>query len=1734
MFPGSIKKSFVSVAVALAVLLFGGTMTAASAQTITFSDEAAFTTAVSSATLIGFEDRDTSMGRATFAGNEYAGSGITFASPNGQQLYIDPPPTSNWTWPSKHLSPGNAPFMCCDSNEDSLTLTFSPAVRAVGWTFLDMPNPNAVTIRVYDGSNNLIHETSNGTGLFIGADNSAFWGIVSATPFARVEITDMAYNGDDVAYDNFRFATTVTTGPTISFSGWVKSSPNWPSTEGLQPVVGAVVTAVGQFTPVNTPVNDPTNGAFTLSGIPSSTTFHLAIQPPPASGYAPVLSKFMNWNENIQAHLPFVLFTQTQYSAFGNAAGTGMILGRVARQDNTATFLAGATVTAQEWIPPVYPATQPSLGTFYPVTYTGGGASTGTDGIYMVKNVPAGAIVQLTVAATGFTFSFNGSVAPVQAGFITEDSFFGTPLPTISFSGYVMDTAATPGPIGGATIEQAGAIPPKTTTSNADGSYTLAGLPSGAPFHLKFTKTGYTPTYTANMSSTTNIVNTVEQAFNLFPAGQLTTWNIAEGKGIIRTRVRDQARKYIGGVVISAQSQLGQTYQVCYDDACTPGLTATEATSGRFIVMNVLPGDLVTVTATKAGWTFNPRYYRTYAGGISQGGITGTGQDPAGDDLAIRNGLSDAVAAINAANLAGFMAYVSDSYLDDGENKAAFQANVQELITAGGQLAYVIGTITIQGDKATVPVTWTFTIGGQQEVDAETLIFRNESGTWRIYGNQQRHEVRVTSQHWGSGYHASFNVADPSQQITAVTVTGPGITTPLSLTSHTENWDGQPVNVWWNMSGSPFLGTTIPATAPTYTITVTEPTGNTDYIRTITGWVEQFATNLSPIGTAGGPVVFTWTGITGAAKYDVELNDAGFNRIWNTYDNDGDHIPPTRSWALYTGPALEAGKTYRYWVVARDANDNSSFAEGQFTYSGPTGISFTGQVAAAAGGAALPGVSVTIDGNPNPTPSATTNDSGSFTLTGLPAGSNFAVKMAKVGYRPTYTALLRSQNNFTHTSPYSLFFTPTDTDSWPVNFQTKGAIAARVVDPAGNYIAGARLTAQSLLHPSVSYAVTYRDDAGNFGGSSTYANGRFYVLGVDEGDLVTVTAAKNGYTFPTRWYLTHAGGISQGRITGTPLAGTISFSATVNDASGQPVSGAAVQIAGNPAIATLTNAEGGFTLGGIPANTPFTLMFSKTGYVTAYSAVMQSGGNMTSPRPYILLTQANMAAWGITAGKGAIIGRIVDSANPTTVYVAGATVSATGASKSYTVVYLDDNLTIAAGATTQAGGRFLVLNVDDGDTVSVTASKEFWDFQTRSFRVYANSVSMGSIAGTYSSFRKGDIDGNGLVNLADAVLALQVVAGMQPAGIRTDYATSGADVTGDGKIGLPEVIHIIQVLAGLRVPTVSLQQEAIDGVNASLAFFKDAWNAHGTDYNYLPFFHANYLNDGLNRFRAVEDDMPPAGYQITSYVIHSVVSFDAAQKIIVVEINYAGTLNGAPLSGIDTETFIYDASLGMWLRYGNQRIGEFSVWLGKSRTMAVAGTTDKLIAHFHLKAAKDMATQVVVNGPGWTQTFANRQAWFDDPNNFDGFYTQQGSMDVEIARTPQAGDVYTFTVYKAAGGTVTYTQTINQVLTEAPTVTHLKGVTPPSHSFAVLGLGGPTVVRLNITWTLPDPGTGNPGIQVDNIRIESGFGGVTGVVTSPTTGYIDVPANATLPAHIDVRIHYLDEIFTNCRFEFGP
>jgi hypothetical protein len=72
-----------------------------------------------------------------------------------------------------------------------------------------------------------------------------------------------------------------------------------------------------------------------------------------------------------------------------------------------------------------------------------------------------------------------------------------------------------------------------------------------------------------------------------------------------------------------------------------------------------------------------------------------------------------------------------------------------------------------------------------------------------------------------------------------------------------------------------------------------------------------------------------------------------------------------------------------------------------------------------------------------------------------------------------------------------------------------------------------------------------------------------------------------------------------------------------------------------------------------------------------------------------------------------------------------------------------------------------------------------------------------SFAGA-AKLKPGDLNGDGSVTMADAIIALQVMARMQPQGLWSDYTTSGADVNNDGRIGLAEAIYILQKVAEMR------------------------------------------------------------------------------------------------------------------------------------------------------------------------------------------------------------------------------------------------------------------------------------------------------------------------------------------------
>jgi hypothetical protein len=87
-------------------------------------------------------------------------------------------------------------------------------------------------------------------------------------------------------------------------------------------------------------------------------------------------------------------------------------------------------------------------------------------------------------------------------------------------------------------------------------------------------------------------------------------------------------------------------------------------------------------------------------------------------------------------------------------------------------------------------------------------------------------------------------------------------------------------------------------------------------------------------------------------------------------------------------------------------------------------------------------------------------------------------------------------------------------------------------------------------------------------------------------------------------------------------------------------------------------------------------------------------------------------------------------------------------------------------------------------------SSEYKNFTTGDCWFGATGI-IGELTGGETA--PGDVNVDGNVDLADAVIALKIVAGME-----TTDGYAQADTSGDGRIGIEEVVYILQKVAGLR------------------------------------------------------------------------------------------------------------------------------------------------------------------------------------------------------------------------------------------------------------------------------------------------------------------------------------------------
>jgi len=112
-------------------------------------------------------------------------------------------------------------------------------------------------------------------------------------------------------------------------------------------------------------------------------------------------------------------------------------------------------------------------------------------------------------------------------------------------------------------------------------------------------------------------------------------------------------------------------------------------------------------------------------------------------------------------------------------------------------------------------------------------------------------------------------------------------------------------------------------------------------------------------------------------------------------------------------------------------------------------------------------------------------------------------------------------------------------------------------------------------------------------------------------------------------------------------------------------------------------------------------------------------------------------------------------------------------------------------------GNWSQINVVSNDATFFSDTGSKWPgekyYRIRAFNGSGNSDYSNESFVTIPSL-KGDISGNGSVDLEDLIIVLQILSGVVP----SQSINLDADVNRDGKIGLAEAIYIIQKVSGLR------------------------------------------------------------------------------------------------------------------------------------------------------------------------------------------------------------------------------------------------------------------------------------------------------------------------------------------------
>ncbi|WP_183361487.1 beta strand repeat-containing protein, partial [Geomonas limicola] len=333
----------------------------------------------------------------------------------------------------------------------------------------------------------------------------------------------------------------------------------------------------------------------------------------------------------------------------------------------------------------------------------------------------------------------------------------------------------------------------------------------------------------------------------------------------------------------------------------------------------------------------------------------------------------------------------------------------------------------------------------------------------------------------------------------------------------------------------------------------------TTELQDVMGDAIEFSGDYTPVGS--GPVISSFSPTSGPGGATVTINGSGFTSATRvTFNGVAD-----KNFTVVSGSQIIAhvpGGASRGPITVTDNNQVTGASSAPFektvtvagTLTNTSNAGVNGVTVRAIGG----GVPITVT-------SATSGGvAGKYSMN-VPAGVPLQYKMhdASGTYLDSYSKLITATNNYD--GSYSMIRT-SDLTGWAavdpsftaVANSTTGMIRGRVATPADVNLSGATVQVMSKNHPggSPSYKVIYGNGSNtpDTTKTATSSDGRFFVTGIEQGDIVYAQVTLAGYAFQDTFYQVYNGSVSGGKVNGdlmpnqltlTPNGGQVGLQQTV-------------------------------------------------------------------------------------------------------------------------------------------------------------------------------------------------------------------------------------------------------------------------------------------------------------------------------------------------------------------------------------------------------------------------------------------------------------------------------------------------------------------------------------------------------------------------------------------------------------